>query len=107
MNATNSIQKRIAELESTPRALVASDSATHGKPDLYNVYEEITGERYATYSFAGSNASRCPEEDASETPGRLRRFPKTTAAMRAAQRELRELRELKRQADYARRGRGI
>ncbi len=87
------ISERIKELEATPRALVGSDSGTHGKPDRHDIYEEITGERYATYSFAGANATRCTEEQAkADTNGRIRIFPNATADMRAAQRELRELR---------------
>lgn len=87
------LRERIAELEATPLALVGSDEGTHGKPLSYRIYEEITGERYATASFAGSNATRCSEQSAfDDTEGRIRTFPLATADIRAKQRELRELR---------------
>ncbi len=88
------ITARIADLEATPRALVGSDEGTHGKPLNHRIYEEITGERYATASFAGSNATRCTEESAHEdTEGRIRNFPNATADIRALARELAELKK--------------
>ena len=86
------ILKQIKELEATPRALVGADEGTHGKPLNHRIYEEITGERYATASFAGSNASRCTEESAqADTEGRIRYFPNATKEIRAAQAELKRL----------------
>lgn len=102
MSATmtrSQIETRIAELEATPRALVGSDEGTHGQPLNHRLYEEITGERYATASFAGSNATRCTEESAyADTKGRVQIFPNATHDMREAQRELKELRKALRSA---------
>ena len=87
------IEKRIAELEATPRALVGSDQGTHGMPLQQSVWEEITGERYGTASFAGSNATRCSEQSVyDDTEGRVITFPNQQAEMREKQRELKELR---------------
>jgi hypothetical protein len=89
---TTEIERRIAEIESTERALVGSDEGTHGKPQTYRVYEEITGERYAVRSFAGANGSRCSELEAREdTEGRLIHFPESQRGMREKQAELKRL----------------
>jgi len=88
------IEARIKDLEATPRALVGCDEGTHGTPLNHRIYEEITGERYATAQFAGSNWTRCTEESAqADTNGRIRVFVESLKGMRAAQRELRELRK--------------
>jgi hypothetical protein len=91
------IEERIKEIKSTPRSLIGSDSGTGSPNDQHDIYEEISGERYAVYSFAGSNGSRCSVEDAErDTQGRIRWFP-------IAQREMRELRaELSRLQDLLR-----
>jgi hypothetical protein len=87
------IKARIAELEATPRALVGTDEGTHGQPLTLRIYEEITGERYATASFAGSNATRRTEESAqADTKGRIRLFPLATAEIRRHAAELKQLR---------------
>jgi hypothetical protein len=89
------IIERIAELESTPRALVGSDEGTHGKPLHQRIYEEITGERYGTASFGGNNASRCSEKSVfDDTEGRVILFNNETARIRGLQKELQELRKL-------------
>lgn len=94
MNAEQ-IKKRIKEIEATPRVLVGSDEGTHGKPDAHRIYEEITGERYATYSFAGSNASRCTEERAkADTNGRIIYYPIATAEILELRAELNRLRKM-------------
>lgn len=82
-------------------ALVGSDEGTHGKPGYYRVYETVTGKRYATYSFAGANATRCTEEQAkADTDGRIVKFPKAQAGIREAQAELKRLQtELRRVQD--------
>lgn len=86
------IQNRIKALEAEPRALVGSDAGTHGKPGLHRLYEEITGERYATYSFSGANAGRCSEQSAyDDTDGRVIIFPNETNRIRGLQRELKQL----------------
>lgn len=93
------IEERIAELEATPRALVGSDSGTGSPNDEHNIYETITGERYATHSFANANATRCTEDQAKEdTQGYLRYFPNAIAEIRAKARELKALREKLRKA---------
>ena len=80
-----SIRAEIADLERTPRQLVGSDEGTHGTPLNHRVYEEITGERYATASFGGSNATRCTEQSAiDDTNGRIVKFPSATAEIRNA-----------------------
>jgi hypothetical protein len=92
-------EERIAELAATPRALVGSDSGTHARPAVHDVYETITGERYATRSFAGANAIRVTEAEAKErTEGRIRTFPEATKEIRAKARELEELRRAVRRA---------
>src|SRR4051812_25435196 len=58
------IKAEIATLEKRERTLIGSDAGTHGKPLTHRIYEEISGERYATASFAGSNATRCTEQSA-------------------------------------------
>ena len=83
------LAKRIAEIKKEPRALIGSDSGTHNKPGIHNVYEEIDGTRYATYSFAGSNATRCTVESAEQdTDGRIREFPGEKQRMAGLRREL-------------------
>lgn len=90
---------RIKELEATDRALVGSDEGTHGKPGKFNLYEEITGERYAVYSFGNANGSRCPVQEAlDETEGYMRFFGRAEREMRAKQSELRGLRDRIRKA---------
>lgn len=96
----NKINARIKEITAEPRALIGSDGGTHGKPDCHNLYEEISGERYATYSFANSNASRCTIEQAeADTNGRIRMFTGEINRMASLRRELaqlkRELAEVK------------
>jgi hypothetical protein len=87
------IRERIAALEATKPVLVGSDSGTHGKPDRYDIYEQIAGERYAIYSFGGANGCRCTEARArADTHGRIRHFPDATASIRALARELKALR---------------
>ncbi len=93
------IEKRISELKATERALVGSDEGTHGKPSRIRVYEEISGERYAVYSFANGNGSRISEEEANEeTEGRMRVFPNETAKIREKQTELKKLEKMLRNA---------
>jgi hypothetical protein len=97
---TESLESRIAELLATPRALVGSDSGTHGKPDRHDIWMTIEGEEYSTYSFAGGNATRHPAKDAhDETPGRIREFREARKAMLAKRAELAHARrELSREA---------
>ncbi len=88
----NKINARIKEITAEPRALIGSDSGTHGKPDKHNLYEEISGERYATYSFANNNATRCTIEQAeADTNGRIRMFSGEIARMAGLRRELAKL----------------
>jgi hypothetical protein len=88
------IEKRIAELEATPRALVRCDEGTHAKPATHRVYEEITGERYGVRSFAGANGTRCTEQEAEEwTAGKLNWFKESQKDIRAAQAELKRLKK--------------
>lgn len=88
------IEKRIKEIETTPRAMIGSDQGTGSKNDKHDIYEEINGERYAVYSFAGSNGTRCTVEDAErDTQGRIRMFPNAQAEMRKLRAELKRLRE--------------
>lgn len=90
------IENRIAVLKGTPRQLIGSDSGTHGQPDCHNIYEEITGERYATYSFANSNASRCSIEQAhQDTHGRIRMFASDIKKIAALRLELAKLEDKK------------
>lgn len=88
------IAGRIAEIEAEPRVLIGSDGGTHGKPDHWQVYEEVaSGDRYAVYSFAHSNGSRQDWRDAEkETPGRIRWFREQEARAKELRRELRALR---------------
>lgn len=93
------ITKRIKEIEAEPRALVGSDEGTHGTPENHRVYEEITGERYAVYSFGGASGSRCTEQSAiDDTKGTIRSFPNETARIRSLQAELARLRKQLRDA---------
>jgi hypothetical protein len=90
---TRTTQERIKEIEATERALIGTDEGTHGKPGYHRIYEEISGERYATYSFAGSNATRCSVESAyADTDGRIRQFCGEIERMAALRTELRSLR---------------
>lgn len=94
------LEKRIATLAAEPRALIGSDEGTSSAPDSHRIYEEITGERYATYSFAGSNATRCTVESAeADTHGRIRwfrgemrRIAGLRAELEAARKQLMQLR---------------
>lgn len=87
------IEKRIKQLEAEPRALVGSDEGTHGTPGNHRLYEEITGERYAVYSFGGANGGRCSEQSMhDDTEGRVIIFPNETKRIRALQTELKGLR---------------
>lgn len=93
------ITARITAIEATSRALIGSDEGTHGKPGTFRLYEEISGERYAVYSFAGSNGSRCSIEEATEeTDGRINWFPNSQAEIRGLQKELSGLRKQLRNA---------
>ena len=95
------ITARIRELMATPRALVGSDTGTHGQPDQHSIYEEIDGARYAVYSFAGANGSRCTVEQAeADTRGRIRWFAGEQDRMAELRAELRALR----QEQYRRQG---
>lgn len=88
------IETRIREIEATPRAMIGSDQGTGSPNDKHDIYEEIGGERYAVYSFAGSNGTRCTVEDAErDTQGRIRMFPNSQAEMRELRAELRNLRD--------------
>lgn len=102
MTATMShteIQARIVALESTERALIGSDEGTHGESGTYRMYEEITGDRYAVYSFAGRNGTRCTIGEAVEsTVGRMNWFSNSQSDIRAAQAELKALRKQLRNA---------
>ena len=90
---TESLESRIAELLATPRALVGSDSGTHGKPDRHDIWLPIEGDEYSTYSFAQGNATRHPAKDAhNETPGRIREFREARKAMLALRAELADAR---------------
>lgn len=85
------LSKRIKEIEAEPRALIGSDEGTHGKPGYHRLYEEIDGNRYATYSFAGSNATRCTIEQAeADTDGRINWFNGEISRMADLRRELRD-----------------
>lgn len=87
------LMEQIKELEQSPRALVGSDEGTHGKPLSHRIYEEITGDRYATASFAGSNATRCTVQSALEdTEGRIIWFARSQAEITERQAELKRLR---------------
>lgn len=93
------IEARVKELESTDRALIGSDEGTHGKPGNFRLYEEITGERYAVYSFAGANGSRCTIQEATdETEGRINWFKNSQAEIDGLQKELDTLRTQLRKA---------
>jgi hypothetical protein len=95
------LKKRIADLEATPREMVGTDEGTHQKAALHYVYEEITGERYATRSFAGANAVRLDggeEEAAERTDGHIRVLSANQSSIRAARAELQRLREQLRRA---------
>lgn len=87
------LRKRAAELEATPRTLVASDEGTHNKPRTYRVWQEITGEVYATTSFGNANATRCTYEEAEEgTAGRINHFQEASTELRHQIRELEAIR---------------
>jgi hypothetical protein len=93
------IEARIKELEATERALIGSDEGTHGKPGSFRLYEEITGERYAVYSFGGGNGSRCTIQEATdETEGRINWFTTSQAEINGLQKELNTLRNTLRKA---------
>lgn len=88
-NEVETLSKRIKEIEAEPRALIGTDEGTHGKPGNHRLYEEIGGTRYATYSFAGSNATRCTVEQAeADTDGRIRMFDGEIGRMADLRREL-------------------
>ena len=88
------LEARIKEIEKTERALIGSDGGTHGKPDKHNIYEEINGTRYATYSFANANATRCTVEQAeADTNGRIIWFNKEIQNMAVLRKELSKLRD--------------
>lgn len=87
------IRARIRELEATPREMVQTDEGTHGGPACHYVYEEVTGERYGVRSFAGASGVRITEAEAEErTDGRMRVLNGNQSRIRAARRELAELR---------------
>jgi hypothetical protein len=91
---TKEIEREIAALLATPRALIASDEGTHGTPQNQRIYLEITGETYGVAQFAGSNWSRCSVESVyADTNGRVREFPAAKAEMAAKIARLRKLRE--------------
>lgn len=88
------IEKRIAQIEATPRALIGSDSGTHAGPQRYDLYEEISGERYAVYTFGGNNGDlRTIEEAMAETKGRIRQFETAKEDIRELRVELKNLRK--------------
>lgn len=88
-----------AALDAEP-ALIGSDEGTHGQPGTFSLYETVAGEVYATYSFAGSNATRCSVEEArAETKGRIIGYPKARAWIKDAQIRLRRLRDELRRCD--------
>lgn len=88
------MQARIAVLEKTDRVLVGTDEGTHRMPLTHRIYEDITGHRYATAKFGGSNATRCTERSAVEdTEGRIIYFSNATAGIRELRAELIALRK--------------
>lgn len=91
------IYARIREIESTDRKLIGSDEGTHAQPRTYRLYEEISGEKYATTSFGGNNATRCTIEEAIEaidkSQGRLIWFGSTQQELRDLRKELTALKE--------------
>jgi len=89
---TQAILERIKELTETEPALVGADEGTHSHPDAHRIYETVLGERFATYSFGGSIATKCSESEArKDTHGRIIDFPNETARIRALADELRTL----------------
>ncbi len=75
--------------------MVGSDSGTHALPATHDVYETITGERYAVRTFGGGATSRLTETEAGEmTDGRIRLFGQAEADIRAARRKLADLRKM-------------
>lgn len=99
------IASRIVELEATPRALVMTDEGTHSKPATHHVWEEITGERYATRQFGGANATRLEsvQEAMDLTHGRMRDLNDNQASIAHARAELKALREESRSRSRAQR----
>ena len=88
------IKARIAELVAMPAECIQTDSGTHSKPAIHRVYEAITGETYATRSFAGANETTIPVADvAARTDGRVRDLVDNWERIRAAQAELKGLRK--------------
>lgn len=86
---------KIRDLESTPPVMIGTDTGTHGKPGYHYIYETITGEKYAMYSFAGSNKTRCTVEQAEQdTDGRIRVLTGNQDRIRAAQADLKAARKL-------------
>jgi hypothetical protein len=89
------IANEIAELEATPRVMIGTDQGTGSPNDSHDLYETITGERYAIYSFAGANGTRCTIERAiADTQGYIRWFPESQKTIRAKQKRLKELRRM-------------
>lgn len=90
------IKARIAALEATPQALVASDEGTHGGPKTYRVYRDIRGNVYAAKYHGGTLISSTTVEVAErDTDGRLVRFGKADGEIT---KKIRELTALKRAA---------
>lgn len=81
------IRQDIDRLLGEKRVLLATDEGTHSMSRCYDVWGTVAGERYATTSLAGANATRCTEEEARVgTAGRMQVFE-------AAAERLDELRE--------------
>lgn len=90
---TVAARERIAEIEAMDAECVGTDAGTHVRPAIHCVYETITGERYATRSFAGADATRCTEAEAgARTDGRIRVLAGNQDRIRAMRSELAELR---------------
>lgn len=88
------MQRQITELEATPPEMIGTDQGTGSPNDKYDLYETVTGERYAVHSFAGANGSRCDVQDAIDgTKGYIRWFGTAEKRIRAKAEELAGLRE--------------
>lgn len=96
MSRTMTLTELAAEIKSLTEfvALIGTDEGTHGKPGTYRIYAAVTGGEYATYSFAGANASRCTVAEAEEgTAGRIRWFAASRKEVAAKRKELESLRK--------------
>jgi hypothetical protein len=83
------LTNRIKEIEATERRGIGTDQGTHSDPTHYDIWEEISGERYATVQHANANATRCTVEEAeADTHGRIRMSKDAQAEMKELRVEL-------------------